>query len=160
MCQSVCRNLKNQFLEIAAPNACGGTSPPGPTTSAPGTTTTEAPAGDCVFPNWKGDGWCDDENNVESCDWDGGDCCGDNVVTTYCEACECLDPDFESTCEDIWPEKKCKKRASKGKCNKNKVKAKCQKTCGYCGKDEKAGRIVMEDGFFDEEDYLYEMDED
>ena len=121
--------------------------------------TSEAPS-TCAKPDWKGDNFCDDENNVESCDWDGGDCCGDNVITTYCTACECLDPNFETTCEDIWPEKKCKKRASKGKCNKNKVKAKCQKTCGYCGKDEKAGRIVMEDGFFDEEDYLYEMDED
>ena len=38
-------------------------------------------------------------------------------------------------CEDIWPEKNCKEKASKGKCIKNLLKAKCQKTCGYCGKD-------------------------
>ena len=33
-----------------------------------------------------------DENNNEECGWDGGDCCGDNVNTQYCSACECLDP--------------------------------------------------------------------
>ena len=44
------------------------------------------------MPNFVGDNECDDENNYESCDWDGGDCCGKNVNTTYCSACECLDP--------------------------------------------------------------------
>ena len=39
-----------------------------------------------------GDNYCDDENNNEGCGWDGGDCCGDNVNTQYCSACECLDP--------------------------------------------------------------------
>ena len=42
---------------------------------------------------WIGDGFCDDGKNNEICQWDGGDCCGSNVVTTYCSACECLDPD-------------------------------------------------------------------
>ena len=27
---------------------------------------------------------CDIHNNVESCDYDGGDCCGPNVITLYC----------------------------------------------------------------------------
>ena len=53
------------------------------------TTSTTPPA--CIKPNWKGDGWCDDMNNVASCDYDGGDCCGSNVDTTYCDECECLD---------------------------------------------------------------------
>ena len=39
-----------------------------------------------------GDNYCDDENNNAECGWDGGDCCGDNVNTQYCSACECLDP--------------------------------------------------------------------
>ena len=38
------------------------------------------------------DGICDDANNIEECQWDGGDCCGDNVNTQYCEDCACLDP--------------------------------------------------------------------
>ena len=44
------------------------------------------------MPNFVGDNECDDENNYESCDWDGGDCCGDDVNTTYCSLCKCLDP--------------------------------------------------------------------
>ena len=41
---------------------------------------------------WVGDSACDDVNNNEGCQWDGGDCCGDNVDTTYCQVCACLDP--------------------------------------------------------------------
>ena len=33
---------------------------------------------------------CNDESNTEECKWDGGDCCGD-VVMTKCSACECLE---------------------------------------------------------------------
>ena len=48
--------------------------------------------GGCGSPHWKGDTWCDDENNNENCDWDGGDCCGSDVKETYCSICACLDP--------------------------------------------------------------------
>ena len=48
--------------------------------------------GTCGSPQWKGDNICDDENNNCGCEWDGGDCCGSNVNTNYCSACECLDP--------------------------------------------------------------------
>ena len=76
-------------------------------------------------------------NNVASCDYDGGDCCGDSVVTTYCESCECLDPAFATTteapaCKDNWKTKKCQKRKNKGKCNKNWVAKNCQLTCELC----------------------------
>merc|ERR1712018_385861 len=65
-----------------------------------------------------------------------------------------------SSCEDKWSSKKCQKRKNKGKCNKKKVKNNCQKTCEFCGKDEKAGRIEMEedeffDDLFEDEEYLY-----
>ena len=36
-----------------------------------------------------GDGHCDDQNNNAECNFDGGDCCGSNVNTTYCISCEC-----------------------------------------------------------------------
>merc|ERR1719384_2892616 len=52
--------------------------------------------GTCGAPQWKGDNYCDDENNNEGCDFDGGDCCGDNVQTQYCSACECLEPECGS----------------------------------------------------------------
>jgi len=59
------------------------------------------PAG-CVVPHWKGDNLCDDENNNEGCDWDGGDCCGPDVKTTYCSKCECLDPAWGPCHSDPW----------------------------------------------------------
>ena len=45
------------------------------------TTTTKAACGDKKY---KGDDNCDDNNNLKSCDWDGGDCCGSNIGDTYC----------------------------------------------------------------------------
>ena len=45
----------------------------------------------CGKPHWKGDKICDDENNNAGCDFDGGDCCGDDVETHYCKKCECLE---------------------------------------------------------------------
>merc|ERR1719242_2667750 len=46
--------------------------------------------GTCGSPQWKGDNYCDDDNNNCGCDFDGGDCCGNNVNTQYCSVCECL----------------------------------------------------------------------
>merc|ERR1711879_527103 len=53
--------------------------------------------GVCGSPSWQGDNYCDDENNNAGCEWDGGDCCGDDVKTQYCSACECLDPAKQCT---------------------------------------------------------------
>ena len=50
--------------------------------------------GACGNLYYKDDGYCDDENNNAGCDWDGGDCCGDNVDTYFCNKCECLDPQY------------------------------------------------------------------
>ena len=36
------------------------------------------------------DGFCHDDNNIEACDFDGGDCCGSCVVKQHCSDCECL----------------------------------------------------------------------
>ena len=38
---------------------------------------------------WIGDGFCDDANNIEECDYDGGDCCGINVQKNFCVNCTC-----------------------------------------------------------------------
>ena len=59
--------------------------------------------GTCMYPEWKGDGYCHIENNNCGCDWDGGDCCGSDSWWTYeCEDTECcLDPNYkepEHTC--------------------------------------------------------------
>ena len=59
------------------------------------TTTTIKPTGCSNYYYWAGDGYCDDITNDEECEWDGGDCCGENVNTDYCIECECLDPGFD-----------------------------------------------------------------
>ena len=54
--------------------------------------------------NYLEDNYCHDNNNIEECQWDGGDCCGDNVNTQYCSICVCLDPgvgDSESTTAEV-----------------------------------------------------------
>ena len=43
-----------------------------------------------------GTGWCNDENNVPSCDFDGGDCCGPDVKNFQCSDCECLGENITS----------------------------------------------------------------
>ena len=40
--------------------------------------------------SWIGDGFCDDQANNIECNFDGDDCCGDNVQTDYCSVCQCL----------------------------------------------------------------------
>ena len=59
--------------------------------------TTQRPPGPCALPQYFNDGHCDDNNNHKDCFWDGNDCCGTNVETTYCSACECLDPNHSNT---------------------------------------------------------------
>ena len=39
---------------------------------------------------WVNDGFCDDMNNNEKCEFDGGDCCGVNVDKRYCLDCRCI----------------------------------------------------------------------
>ena len=50
----------------------------------------------CGYPG-VGDGVCDDDNNIQACGWDGGDCCRNDVDTSFCSACACLDPDVTTT---------------------------------------------------------------
>ena len=39
---------------------------------------------------WVGDGFCDDINNNEACDYDDGDCCGlSSVKKNFCVQCIC-----------------------------------------------------------------------
>ena len=38
-----------------------------------------------------------DGNNNANCEYDGGDWCGDNVDTSWCTQCLCLDPAYSTT---------------------------------------------------------------
>ena len=57
---------------------------------------------DCAIPQYYGDGYCDDVNNVEECNWDNGDCCTAKLTDPeewddYCTQCLCLDPNEQTT---------------------------------------------------------------
>ena len=36
-----------------------------------------------------GDGYCDDSSNSEQCNFDGGDCCLNQIIATACYECMC-----------------------------------------------------------------------
>ena len=55
----------------------------------------------CATKAYVGDDFCDDENNNCGCDWDGGDCCGANKHSTYCDICACLDPDAQHEADSV-----------------------------------------------------------
>ena len=42
----------------------------------------------CAVPSWEGDTLCDDVNNNEGCNWDGGDCCQPHTWTFWNLFCE------------------------------------------------------------------------
>ena len=52
----------------------------------------------CINVLWVGDGYCDDVNNNNECEWDGGDCCGENIIDDYCYECDCLEIGDEYFC--------------------------------------------------------------
>ena len=39
--------------------------------------------------DWIRDGFCDDSNNKDACDYDGGDCCGLSARKKFCIDCTC-----------------------------------------------------------------------
>ena len=97
------------------------------------TTTTPSP---CEFPKFQGDNFCDDENNTEECEYDGGDCCKNNMIgwNQHCSKCECIDPNIMyPDCIDNWQTDFCKQRKEQGKCKSTKVARNCKDTCGFCG---------------------------
>ena len=52
----------------------GGGMPPGPDPNP-----NPNPKPECGDASFVGDGYCDDANNLESCGFDGGDCCRNDV---------------------------------------------------------------------------------
>ena len=40
--------------------------------------------------DWVNDGFCDDMNNNEACNYDGGDCCGTLADKRFCLQCQCI----------------------------------------------------------------------
>ena len=46
---------------------------------------------ECPIPQWRGNGICEDANNIAACNFDGGDCCLSStcINTEYCSECLC-----------------------------------------------------------------------
>jgi len=84
----------------------------------------------CGAPDYKKDGNCDDNNNLQTCNWDGGDCCGPNIGTAYCTECKCLDPNYVAPTTQA---PKCGNEAWKGDGNCDDVNNNVG--CGYDGGD-------------------------
>ena len=78
-------NVNTQYCSVCQCLEEGGGGSGGTTTPS-GTTT----AGACNQ-GWIADGYCDDINNNLDCSYDGGDCCGPNVNTQYCNICQSLE---------------------------------------------------------------------
>jgi len=89
--------MKDYWCMPLEPSACGteddGGETSGEATTTTTTTTTTTVAADCVT-SWIGDSFCDDENNIAECEFDGGDCCEPHAHrrwNRYCNACNCLE---------------------------------------------------------------------
>ena len=46
--------------------------------------------------DWINDGFCDDMNNNEDCNYDGGECCGTLTNKRYCLDCQCIRKEYET----------------------------------------------------------------
>ena len=82
---------------------------------------------DCNYKDDIANGYCNDKSNNEECAWDGGDCCGDNVNTLFCSACECLKPDL--LCNHF-------KKIADGICNDESNTEECKWDGGDCCGDD------------------------
>ena len=71
--------------------------------------------GKCAKPKFKGDKYCDDDNNNCACNWDGGDCCGQGNNYKFCKDCSCKDCKFEHKGDDCV-------KSMKGSCGQAKWK--------------------------------------
>ena len=60
----------------------------------------------CPFLGFRGNGLCDDANNIPECDYDGGDCCGHFMQKGHCEECVCFDD--QQNFYQQFPQWKCK----------------------------------------------------
>ena len=47
------------------------------------------------------DGYCEDSVNTYPCTYDGGDCCGPNVITYDCYDCQCLESELSEETRNI-----------------------------------------------------------
>ena len=73
-----------------------------------------------------GNNYCNDENNNEKCNWDGGDCCGNDRNTDFCSVCECFEPKGFEVPQCDW------KQMKDGICNDETNTEECNWDVGDC----------------------------
>ena len=82
----------------------------------------------CPYFSQIGDGICQDENNVDICLYDGGDCGLTEINVTHCSECKCISPDDEF---DPCPEGD---RIGDGACNLSNNNTVCSFDGGDCSR--------------------------
>merc|ERR1712151_406231 len=100
-------------------------------------------AAKCKNEKYKGDGNCDDGNNNEGCDYDGGDCCektakNNKVKTQFCTECKCLDPNGQDTAA---PKCKNEKYKGDGNCDDGNNNGGCEFDGGDCCAQSLGGAV-------------------
>ena len=94
----------------------------------------------CPYLRFKGNGLCDDANNIPECDFDGGDCCGHFKEKGQCEQCACLD-DMHNYYENF-PQWKCQSSLMyDGVCDMSNK----DKSCRFDGFDCEVHALCNED---------------
>ena len=78
-------NVNTDYCTVCQCLEVGGGGSGGTTTSSVTT------IGENCNQGWINDGFCDDINNDFDCNFDGGDCCGSNVIQGLCIQCQCLE---------------------------------------------------------------------
>eukprot|EP00095_Tigriopus_kingsejongensis_P006351 maker-scaffold390_size186308-snap-gene-0.34 protein:Tk06351 transcript:maker-scaffold390_size186308-snap-gene-0.34-mRNA-1 annotation:"polymorphic outer membrane protein g i family" len=90
----------------------------------------------CPAPLWRGDGYCDDMNNVKACGFDAGDCCDKRTAAwnAFCVKCECVGPNITTTTPKPMKVDLCPSPHFKGDgfCDDNNNLAACQYDGGDC----------------------------
>jgi len=93
-------NMTLKFWLIAASLGLVSAGLYDPTDLGPGYGYGDSDGSGCGLPHYSKDKWCDDENNNAACNFDGGACCGPNVIKTYCNICQCHPGGSDSTHAD------------------------------------------------------------
>jgi len=99
---NICDCPNKTALSTTTERWSGGAGGPktGPTTLLPVLTTTIDNCHDDPNNSTVGDGYCDDWMNIVECNYDGGDCCGNNVTHGNCSACICINITEGASCAD------------------------------------------------------------
>ena len=85
----------------------------------------------CEIPSFVSDGYCDDGTNTAECNYDGGDCCGSNVDTGWCDECLCYEDLYCAAPLELIGNGHCNDETNNANCNYDGGDC-----CGSCANTE------------------------